>query len=104
MSRTARPLTKDEIKQANREKYPERLTTRFKAHLVIYVVVNLFFACYRVSDSPGSGLVAVLDHPVSLGAGPILALCDHAHRVYCVTKSVDCGALLAFFPEHKALR
>jgi len=53
MSRTARPLTKDEIRQAYREKYPERLTTRFKAHLVIYVVVNLLLLGVELATAPG---------------------------------------------------
>lgn len=53
MNRTARPLTKDEIKQAYREKYPERLTTRFKAHLVIYIVVNLLLLGVELATAPG---------------------------------------------------
>jgi hypothetical protein len=53
MSRTARPLTKDEIRQAYREKYPERLTTRFKAHLVIYLVVNLLLLVVELATAPG---------------------------------------------------
>ena len=53
MNRTERPLTKDEIRQAYREKYPERLTTRFKAHLVIYLVVNLLLLVAELATAPG---------------------------------------------------
>jgi ribosomal protein L40E len=52
MSRTGRPLTKDEITQAYRQKYPERLTTGFKAHLVIYVVVNLLLLGFLLATIP----------------------------------------------------